>query len=136
MSESIVLILHLYAGTCACDFDVDPLTSKCTLKFGSIFTWRYYSDWHAEKLLLCTIIITPLVFYYCLVANLRKAKSTIVAYKAAKPGDANFQPSITIHAISDTKRTYGSDVANVLPGKYSPDAKKKPADKFKYERFN
>lgn len=80
------------------------------------------------------------MFYYCLVANLRKAKSTIVAYKAAKPGDANFQPSITIHAImtSDAKRTYGSEVANVLSSKYSPQnetKKKMNSDKFKYERF-
>lgn len=78
-------------------YEEDPTTKRCLINLTSLFKIRYYYSWRTERILLATIFIVPIVFYYCFLQNFRKAKSTIVSFRAPRPGE-QFYGSQAAHA--------------------------------------
>jgi len=70
------------------------------INLSSLFKIRYYYSWRTERILLATIFIVPIVFYYCFLQNFRKAKSTIVSFRAPRPGEQFYshQSAISIQS--------------------------------------
>lgn len=135
-----VLIMTRPIGTCTCPYEIDPITDRCEFQIDSLFKWRYYHSWQAEKILLATVIIVPIVFYYCVLQNYRKARSTFVALNGPGPvGLDKLQPS-TVHSIADHKQQVYSDQMEPIGqlGKTGFNKALRPKqnkDQFKYQRF-
>ena len=93
-----------------CTYEEDSITQRCQIKFSSLFKGRYYSNWRTERILLATIFFVPIVFYYCVLQNFRKAKSTIVSFRAPRPGE-QFYAHQAVISIQSPKFMTPSDNA-------------------------
>ena len=108
----------------------------------SLFKIRYYSSWRTERILLATIIIVPIVFYYCVLQNFRKAKSTIVAFHLPKPGEQFYgnQGVVSIHSPTFITQNKGADFSSVPEGKHFEklwiEPRKEKNKNIKYQRFS
>jgi len=133
-------------GTCGCNYEEDPITKRCMLKFTSLFKIKNYYNWHTERILLATIFFVPIVFYYCVLQNFRRAKSTVVAFRAPRPGEQFYsaQSAISIQSpkfIMQTGDGSGGDVEVIntdvkkVPIQTKTDPKGESAN-IKYQRFS
>lgn len=129
-------------GTCTCNYELDPITQRCMINLTSLFKIRYYSSWRTERILLATIIIVPIVFYYCVLQNFRKAKSTIVAFHLPKPGEQFYgsQGVVSIHSPTFITQNKGADFSSVPEGKHFEklwiEPRKEKNKNIKYQRFS
>lgn len=128
-------------GTCACSYEEDPITQRCMLKFTSLFKIRYYYSWRTERILLATIFIVPIVFYYCVLQNMRRVKSTVVSFRAPRPGEQFYshQSAISIQSPKFMTPTGGPVEVINTEVKKTPQTKIDPKGEskgIKYERFS
>jgi len=111
------------------------------LKFTSLFKIKNYYSWRTERILLATIFIVPIVFYYCALQNYRRSKTAVVSFRAPRPGEqfySNQSASISIHSPKFAAPTGPVEVINT-DVKKAPQTKVDPkgeSKSIKYERFS
>lgn len=129
-------------GTCECDYDIDMDTGKCTVYWYHLFRPQYYQFGdHVTRILLLTITIVPIVFLYCLISNIRRARSTFVPIQ--QPAMISFpainrSPSTEIIQKEKQANYYANieNIANIMKGNHQRSSSSSSNFKqFKYTRF-
>lgn len=120
-----------------CNYDINPENERCIMQLTGIFKIRYYYSWHGERILLATMIIVPIVFYYCVLQNYRKAKLTLATFNVNRVETGEQFSVNTIESLTEKKcQYYGGmqQAANII---LSTDMGKgaKCGTGIKYQRF-